>query len=86
MAILFNKLKQWQLALRERSDAPTERTRREEQALLDQLCETLYREDLKQGGWGAEVGSVGPEVYRREAAWILREVALGNAQQGPPTP
>jgi hypothetical protein len=86
MATLFNKLKQWQLALRERSLGGSQGTRREEQALLDRLCETLYREEVKQGGWVAEVGSVGPQVYRHEAAWILREVALGNAQQGPPTP
>ncbi len=86
MATILKRLRHWPLTRRRKSSEEPERAARQEAALVRRLSEVLYREELKQGGWAAEIGSLGPGAYRGEASWILREVALGNAQSGPPTP
>jgi hypothetical protein len=61
-------------------------TRRGSEASVRRMADRLYHQALAEGGWATEVGAVGPDAFRDEAAWLLREVALGNAQAGPPTP
>ncbi len=39
--------------------------------LQRRICEELYQQDLRQGGWVTDLGILGPEGFAREAAEML---------------
>ncbi|OGO23725.1 MAG: hypothetical protein A2144_01260 [Chloroflexi bacterium RBG_16_50_9] len=42
--------------------------------LEEQVSDTLYRAELRRGGWALDIGIWGPAVFAKEAARILAEV------------
>ncbi|MFN8525487.1 MAG: hypothetical protein U0821_20500 [Chloroflexota bacterium] len=53
---------------------------------VQRLADQFYRRSVARGGWAAEIGGVGPRAFEAEARLIIAQIALGNAQAGPPTP
>ena len=54
--------------------------------LVDRVAEALFRRACGEGGWALDVGGLGPRAFSAEAAEALNAIALGAADQGPPTP
>lgn len=51
-----------------------------------QMAERLRQHDLAAGGWAAEAGSLPAEAYLAEARRLVRGIALGDLEGGPPAP
>lgn len=58
----------------------------EDGPLVRQMAEKLRQRALAGGGWAAEAGGVSLEAYLPEARRLVRGIALGDVQGGPPTP
>ena len=55
-------------------------------ALVHHVAERLRQGDLAAGGWSAEAGALPLESYVPEAQRLVRTIALGGIDGGPPTP
>jgi hypothetical protein len=55
-------------------------------ALVQQVAERLRQRDLAAGGWAAEAGALPLESYLPEAHRLVRGIALGDIEAGPPAP
>ena len=55
-------------------------------ALLQRVAERLRQRDLAAGGWAAEAGHLPLETYLPEAQRLVRGIALGGGEGGPPAP
>ena len=47
--------------------------------LAEQLAESLYRDELRHGGWAVDVGLLGPNVFIADA---LQELQSGGGDLG----
>ena len=65
------------------ASAPRERSH---EAFVDELSQKLYRGTLKDGGWAADVGVLGPAYFRADAQRMVHEILLGGAQGDLPSP
>ncbi len=54
--------------------------------LVQQVAERLRQRDLAAGGWAAEAGALPLESYLPEAHRLVRGIALGDIEAGPPAP
>ena len=54
--------------------------------LVQQVAERLRQRDLAAGGWAAEAGALPLESYLPEAHRLVRGIALGDIETGPPAP
>lgn len=54
--------------------------------LVDRVAEALFRRACGDGGWALDVGNLGSRAFAGEAVEALNAIALGAAEQGPPTP
>jgi hypothetical protein len=54
--------------------------------LVLQMAERLRQRDLAEGGWAAEAGALSADAYLAEARRLVRGIALGDIQGGPPAP
>jgi hypothetical protein len=54
--------------------------------LVRQVAERLRQRDLAAGGWAAEAGALPLESYLPEAHRLVRGIALGDIEAGPPAP
>jgi hypothetical protein len=55
-------------------------------ALVRHLAEALYHQALARGGWAVDAGLLTPEWFVADATAIVEDIAVGNAQDGTPTP
>lgn len=65
---------------------PVQEHRQEGAALQRRVAEALFRRGVVTGGGVADIGLLGPPAYLDHADEVLKAVALGNAQPGPPAP
>jgi hypothetical protein len=54
--------------------------------LIRQTAERLRQREQAAGGWAAESGGLPVEAYLPEARRLVRRVALGESEAGPPAP
>jgi hypothetical protein len=54
--------------------------------LVQKIAERLRQGDLVAGGWSAEAGALPLESYVPEAQRLVRGIALGGNEAGPPAP
>ena len=54
--------------------------------LVHRVAERLRQRDLADGGWAAEAGALPTESYLPEARRLVRGIALGDLEGGPPAP
>jgi len=54
--------------------------------LVRQVAERLRQRDLAAGGWAAEAGALPLDAYLPEAQRLVRGIALGGVEGGPPAP
>lgn len=55
-------------------------------ALVQRVAERLRQRDQAAGGWAAEAGALPLESYLPEARRLVRGIALGDVEAGPPAP
>jgi hypothetical protein len=54
--------------------------------VVQDIAEGIYRAELRRGGWAADLGVFGPDLFLEEASACVRAIELGADQDGPPTP
>ena len=54
--------------------------------LIDGIAEGIYKSELRRGGWAADLGVFGPDLFVEEASACLRAIELGTDGSGPPSP
>jgi hypothetical protein len=68
---------------RDRTGAPVDGA---SDALVQDIATGIYQAELRRGGWAADLGVFGPELFVGEAAACLRAIELGTDESGPPSP
>jgi hypothetical protein len=58
----------------------------EDSPVVREMAERLRQRELAAGGWAAEAGGIPLESYLPEARRLVRNIALGGGQGGPPAP
>jgi hypothetical protein len=58
----------------------------DESPVVREMAERLRQRELAAGGWAAEAGGLPLESYLSEARRLVRQIALGGGQGGPPAP
>jgi hypothetical protein len=84
IAEIVARCRQW--LSRPESEWPAAAADCQRDALVQRLSEALYHQALAEGGWAVDAGLLGPEAFVADATAIIEAIAVGNAQDGPPTP
>jgi hypothetical protein len=84
IAEILARCREWMS--RPESERPAAAADCQRDALVERLAEALYHQALARGGWAVEAGLLTPEWFVADANAIVDAIAVGNAQEGTPTP